>query len=500
MTGTLLIIGGGIAGLSAGVYGRMNGYKARIFEMHSQPGGLCTAWQRKGYLVDGCIHWLCGSGPRMTIHRLWQELGPAKDIRYVDHTALSRIELPEMTFTLYTDLDQLEEYLVELGPEDEEVIQELIEAVRDFVRHEALMQAAWLPPKGAEPARWEEFGGFMQKWNTTTMAYFMDRLRSPKLRRAFSALTGAWMPVFFFLLPLAYASQKSSGYPIGGSLEFARSIERRFLGLGGEIEYNARVKRILVEEGRAVGLLLDDGREVRGEDVTVISTADLHATMYDMLEGRYLTDESRAWFENVPVIGSPLQVTLGVKMRVEESPSTVSGVSFRPRTPVVLYGRPQEMINIQVFNYDPTAAPEGKTVIRTNLYGDYTFWKKLREMPELYEAEKRRVAGEVITALDARYPGLAAQVEMVDVATPVTFERYTGNWQGSSQGWVPTPQASNGTAWFSKKTLPGLERFYLAGQWVEIIGGVPSAAFSARTLLQMICNRDGKEFKAEIEA
>ena len=91
----------------------------------------------------------------------------------------------------------------------------------------------------------------------------------------------------------------------------------------------------------------------------------------------------------------------------------------------------------------------------------------------------------MVRALDARYPGLAEKVEMVDVATPVTFERYTGNWQGSSQGWVPTPEASNGTAWFSKKTLPGLERFYLAGQWVEIIGGVPSAAFSARNAIRI---------------
>ena len=499
MTPTLLIIGGGIAGLSAGVYGRMNGYRTQIFEMHSLPGGLCTAWRRRNYLVDGCIHWLCGSGPGMSIHRLWQELGPAKDIRFVDHEALSRIELPEMTFTFYADPEQLEEYLVDLGPEDEAVVHELMQALRDFVRHEALMQADWLNIEEVGKAQWDEYGQFMHRWTTTTMDYFTERLRSPKLQRIFSHLTGAWIPVFFFLLPLAYASRKSSGYPIGGSLEFARSIERRYLGLGGEIEYNAKVKRILVEEGRAVGLLLEDGREIRGEDVTVISAADLHATMFDMLEGKFQTDESRAWFEKVPVIGSPLQVTLGVAMEVAETPSTVSGVLFRPASPVILYGSPQEMIDIQVFNYDPTAAPKGKTMIRVNLNGDYTFWKKLRETPDQYEAEKKRIAGEVVKALDARYPGLAEKVEMVDVATPVTFERYTGNWQGSSQGWVPTPEAANGTAWFSQKTLPGLERFYLAGQWVEIIGGVPSAAFSARNVIRLICGRDGRPFTSDVE-
>jgi phytoene dehydrogenase-like protein len=60
MKKTLLIIGSGIAGLSAGCYGRMNGYRTRIFEMHDKPGGLCTSWQRNGYTIDGCLHWLVG--------------------------------------------------------------------------------------------------------------------------------------------------------------------------------------------------------------------------------------------------------------------------------------------------------------------------------------------------------------------------------------------------------------------------------------------------------
>src|SRR3989304_2375133 len=52
-TQSIIIIGAGIAGLSAGCYGQMNGYKTRIFELHDKPGGLCTAWKRKGYTFDG---------------------------------------------------------------------------------------------------------------------------------------------------------------------------------------------------------------------------------------------------------------------------------------------------------------------------------------------------------------------------------------------------------------------------------------------------------------
>ena len=71
----IVIIGGGIAGLSVGCYAQMNGYDAHIFEMHNLPGGLCTAWKRKGYTFDNSIHWLTGTSPKSAFHRIWQELG-----------------------------------------------------------------------------------------------------------------------------------------------------------------------------------------------------------------------------------------------------------------------------------------------------------------------------------------------------------------------------------------------------------------------------------------
>ena len=60
----VIIIGAGIAGLSAGCYLRMNGYDTEIFELHTTPGGLCTSWERGNYIFDGCIHILAGNGER----------------------------------------------------------------------------------------------------------------------------------------------------------------------------------------------------------------------------------------------------------------------------------------------------------------------------------------------------------------------------------------------------------------------------------------------------
>ena len=72
---SIVIIGAGVAGLCAGIYGQMNSYQTRIVEKHKIPGGLVTAYRRKGYLIDLCIHCLAGSGPGFFMHRYWNEVG-----------------------------------------------------------------------------------------------------------------------------------------------------------------------------------------------------------------------------------------------------------------------------------------------------------------------------------------------------------------------------------------------------------------------------------------
>ena len=66
----VVIIGAGVAGLSAGCYASMNGYDVEIHEAQDLPGGLCTAWQRGEYIVDGCIHWLTDSQPGSGYYRV----------------------------------------------------------------------------------------------------------------------------------------------------------------------------------------------------------------------------------------------------------------------------------------------------------------------------------------------------------------------------------------------------------------------------------------------
>ena len=82
MQKTVNIIGGGMAGLCAGSYLQMNGYKVTVFEMNSTPGGVCTSWLRGNYTVDLCIHWLVGSGSGSSFYDRWNELINLEEIKF----------------------------------------------------------------------------------------------------------------------------------------------------------------------------------------------------------------------------------------------------------------------------------------------------------------------------------------------------------------------------------------------------------------------------------
>ena len=506
MTQSIIIIGAGIAGLSSGCYAQMNGYKTRIFEMHDKPGGLCTSWTRGGYTFDGCIIWLIGTKAGTDINRVWQELGAVQGRRFIDYAVSQRIEGSDrQALTFYTNLDQLERHMKELSPTDAAVIEELCNVGRRFAPFVDLDldNPASLLEKIKMSIRMLPFLGMMLKYGKITTEAFAARFSNPFLRQALMAFAdvngGISLPVAGLMYTPAAMHICDGGYPIGGSLEFARAIERRYLDLGGEIHYRSRVEKILVEadpSGRgdhAVGVRLVDGSEHRAD--VVISAADGHATIFDMLEGKYASDKLRASYENLPIYPSWVQVSLGVARDLsKEAPM----VSYWLDEPIDIAGEKFERIDCRHHGMDPSMAPPGKSVVIARFMSNHAYWKALYKDSERYEAEKKDIAIKVIDRLERRLPGITGQIEVVDVSTPVTVERYTGNWQGSRMGWLITTNIIMSMAQGMDKTLPSLTNFYMAGQWVEPGGGVSTSAMSGRGVIRMLCKKERKKFSTSL--
>jgi phytoene dehydrogenase-like protein len=114
----MIIIGGGIAGLCAGVYARKSGFATQILEMHKIAGGLATAWKRGGYTFENCIHWLVGSKKGADLNGWWREVFDIDRITFYDSPIQSMHEHRGRSITIHCDNDLLEKELLTKAPED----------------------------------------------------------------------------------------------------------------------------------------------------------------------------------------------------------------------------------------------------------------------------------------------------------------------------------------------------------------------------------------------
>lgn len=488
---SIIIIGAGMGGLAAGVYGQLNGFKTQIFEMHSKPGGQCASWKRQGFVFDACIHHLFGCDPSSRIYDLWQELG-AMPRNLVPIKECVSVVSPEGRFLYdYYDLEILEQHLNELAPKDSKVIADYVGGIRAMVNRDFFGEAMMGSMAGviqAVPAILSSL-----KWSKITMEQYGSRFSDPFLKRAFPLLEYS-LPDVPFLLHLAKHASGATGaiqWPSGGSIAFARSIEKRYHDLGGVTNYKQKVEKILVRNGAAVGIELADGSKHLGD--VIISDADGRRTIMGLLEGRYLDEKIRGWCdEPADETNWAVHVFLGVNRDLSREPSALVMLLEQPLT---IADHTYKSLEMQIYGFDKTMAPEGKGVIKVELVSRYSYWKKLYADRKLYDEEKRKVAAQVIDALEQHFPGIGGQVEVIDVPTLMTWERYMGGTHGFAG--MPNKKANFIASLAGRgqeTTLPGLSHFYMTGQWVTSVGALFSNALSGRSVIKAICRQEGKKF------
>ena len=203
------------------------------------------------------MRYLSGTCPQSKVHELWEELGllQGRQIHYYDE--FTRYEGADgRTFVVYTDIDRLKQHMLELAPQDRELIDEFADALRQFTRMELPVD---LTPSNLQ--EWRQMGQDMLpvllpvlRWRNVTVREFAARFQDPLLREAlpqFFQFSPPDFPMMLLLSTLANMNDCEAGYPIGGSLAFAQDLARRYEALGGQIHYKSRVARVLVERGRA---------------------------------------------------------------------------------------------------------------------------------------------------------------------------------------------------------------------------------------------------------
>jgi phytoene dehydrogenase-like protein len=491
MNKKIVIIGGGIAGLSAGIYARLNGFETEILEMHSITGGQCTAWERKGYRFDYCLRWLVGTrtGP---FYDIWRETNAINDqVKIVNHEIHTKIFSEDGNeFNIYTDLERWVDYLLKIAPEDAESIRKM---------HKDMKQSACVRPFSDAPQNRKLVENIRQlfrnlpfiilffKFGRKTCKQYFEELnfKNPKLKYFFYNLYATTdYSALAFIMMLAWFNQKNAGYPIGGSLPLAKRMTDKFLTLGGILSTNRKVDKIIVENNTAVGVKLSDRTEIKSD--YVISAADGHSTIYEMLEGKFLSDHITNAYKTWDVFNPIVQVSFGINKEIKSDFSVQIWLVKDSNIGITKLDHGYSIMN---YYFDQTMAPPGKTVLVLRFVTPWELWTELEG--EVYNREKKQIRKDASLILEKHFPGITENIEIVDVATPKTGFRHTGVWKGAYEGFLPSSQNLNANL---KATLPGLKRFYMAGQWLFPGGGLPPAGQSGKWAIQMICKQEKQKF------
>ena len=490
---SLIIIGGGIAGLSAGCFAQKNGFDTSIFEQHSKTGGWCTHWKRKDYYIDGCLHHFAGMADFSPFSNLYRQLGilPVKERIYRDHLVQIEDENGKKV-VFYSDPDRLKSHLLEIAPEDKKWILKYINAIKKLEHFELLSLSFNKHPLLAMLPRLP----FIMKWVGITLEQYASKFTNPFLKRAFPHAQYDFeeVPMLIHLNFMAGIRVDNFGWIKGGSYSIAKNVEKRFLELGGMLHVKQKVKKIIVEDNKVKGIELEDGTKEFAD--VVIGACDGYSIIYKMLGGKYKNELIDKYYADTPDSQDMnFHISLGINRDFKDEPAALT---FFLKNPMTILGKERDHLNLEIYNFDSSFAPKGKTVIKILMDASYIEWKELSKDRNKYLAAKDNVAQLAITCLEERFPGIRNVIEMIDIATPVTIERYTGSRYGT-QAEPPKGKEFSIIKGGWCQMLPGLKDLYLCGQWAGGIG-ISTGIVSGMKIVERICRDKKIKFQRQNES
>jgi phytoene dehydrogenase-like protein len=443
------------------------------------------------------MHWLTGSDKKEPINKLWRHVGALNDSVNIHYPEpFFEIALEKTSIRIYRNIDTTEQHLLELSPADAKEIKKLcgyIRKVKNLTMPVTDLRSVKVTKKTQVPLSllFSALSAFrvMAALSKISLNKYINKFTHEGICDMIRAFTSEKNGVLPFIFTMGTLARGDGGFPEGGSLPFTNRIVKTFTALGGEILYNTRADKVIIENianSKRITGVLAGGKKMPAD--AVIITADTMA-----IDHLFDTPPKTQWLDEMQKTTEPTMVTLvslGINADLKKYQKNYV---FKPKKLLKLDNEVYDFISLNNYADDPVYSPQGKTAMTVQLSGDtYDFWKKAKE-ENRYNEEKKKIAEAVVEAVSAQMPEANGKVEIIDVATPLTYERYCGNWKGS---WMTEMKPG-----MKMKSYPaiinGLNGLYFAGHRMMPPGGLPVALMSARIAVQHLCRDTGTLFISE---
>lgn len=443
----VVIIGAGNGGLVATARLALAGIKVLLIEQHNLPGGFASSFVRGRFEFETSLHELADFGSVSNpggIRVLFNKLGVDAEF----------LEVPEAYRIITKDLDVtmpfgIENFLNEI----EKQVPGCRESVENFfkIAQDISNAFAYIGKSKGNPDQTiliKEHSNFLKTASYSTLEV-EEALGIPKkaqdILNAYWAYLGLPMNRINFTLFAAMVNtyiKRGAYIPKYRSTEFTLALDKRIRELGGEIMYNTRVEKILVEKGRVVGVETSNGDKINTN--YVISNSSQTLVYNNLIHPKSEVPEIAYKEVNARIHGlSAFVVYLGLNASAEElGINEYSYFIMEDMDTANLYDQWKELrvpkgqatvcLNVAI----PDCSPPGTSIICITTLFKPEVWKDVK--PEDYVDIKNRIADGLITDFEnALGISIRDYIEEIEVATPETFSRYTRTYNGIVYGYEP---------------------------------------------------------------
>jgi prolycopene isomerase len=497
-----IVIGAGMAGLMAANRMAKQGHRVLLLEKHAIPGGCTTNFEREGFRFEASNHVINGCAVGGMTHQQLAKIDAQDRIEFIKLASFGRMidEARGTDHELPWDLGRHIEMLVDRFPHE-------AEGIRSFYAKYGEMAETLLANYGGEapeaPEQLEKLASAGQHYTALAGRKAKDVLgehvSDPELMAVMLAIPSGFMGTSHHVLDAASAimcdlvfrvNGGDAYYPRGGSGHMAQVLADLFVENGGTLLLNRGASEIVFANGRATGVIAKKRTDhfVSAQARCVVSASDLTALVNQLCPpGTFPQDYVKAVNERVPAISSVILFAgLDIDLRQHGVTDCEISRSWEGETGASLFGEvaregdysklPSAMATIYS-NIDPSCCPEGKSVVATMVLAEPERFERAlgpgRQRGREYKQLKERLTAQLLEKMERALgiPDLAAHAEVLELATPVTIQRFTENRGGAYVGWKYSSEQAQ-DHFLQESPVPNL---FLCGHWVAPGGGVSNA-------------------------
>ncbi len=487
----VVVIGAGISGLSAGIYAARAGFDTTILEQHTTFGGLSTGWSRKGYFFEGGMHWLTGSSEKLKLNRIWKETGALSDNNPIENRdPVYTLFSNGKKLNLWRDVEKLRSEFTAYAPEDAKMIRRMCRDIKMFKNvHLPVNEVKGLKTKNHIKSGLMEFikmapaGLRYNALAKTSYIDYVNRFKNEDIRHILMVVIGDRYNAISFIYSMAAFASGDCGYPAGGSVCLGQNMADEFYRQGGKLEFHMQAQKVVVENGKAIGVQTKD--RFIPADAVIISQDARNAV--DTLFDEKPEDKWIRRMKKRVVTEQNIFISLGVKADLSRLPYACV---FPLEEPLVVAGNEYHELRINNYAAYKDHAPEGGTSLTCLLLGEsYPYWKAAKE-DGTYKDKKKELGRQFVEKLSEFIPEVKENLEVIDVATPCTYERYCSSYEGS---WMSVWNTKGKQYNYPQEC--SIKGVYFCGQRVMMPGGLPIAVYTGRRAIQLLCKKTKTEFK-----